>query len=285
MRLELQQNSSEWLALRKKKIGASDSSAILGCNPWKTAKKLWEEKLGIADEPLMTSAMQRGHQLEPVAREFFYMRTGKKAIPEVHLHPMYDWMLASLDGINHEEEFVLEIKCGGQKLHDQARIGIIPDYYMCQIQHQLAVTGYSKAFYLSYFENDGIIIPVDRNEVFIEDTLIPSLKDFWFCIDNLVEPALQDADYKVMNSIDWSMAVAEYLDLGDQIKELTKQQEIIKQNIITIAENENSVGSGVRLTKCKRKGQIDYGAIPELDNVNLEKYRKHGSEYWTIREV
>lgn len=282
---ELTQNSPEWLKMRKSKIGASDASIVLGINPWKTPRRLWEEKLDIVEQEPMNMAMMRGHQLEPIAREFFTTATGKIALPAVSFHPEYEWMMASLDGVNHEEEFILEIKCGGQKLHDQARIGVIPEYYMCQMQHQMAVTGFSKCFYLSYFEGDGIIIPVDRNDQFIEDTLLPSLKEFWYCLSNLVEPALHDKDYQKMEFYDWMIAADGYRSVSAQIKELSKIQDELKANLISMAADRNCMGAGVKIFKTKRKGQVDYSAIPQLIDVNLEEYRKKGCDFWTIREM
>lgn len=285
MSIEIKQNTPEWLQMRKNKIGASDASIILGINPWKTPKKLWEQKLDIIPEDPMNQKMLDGHRLEPIAREYFMVTTGKEALPSVCFHPEYNWMMASLDGVNHEEHFILEIKCGGQKLHDKARIGVIPEYYMCQMQHQLAVTGYSKGYYLSYFEGEGIIIPVDRNDQFIEDTLIPSLKEFWNCLSNLIEPPLQDGDYEKIETYEWVVAANDYKTIGDQIKQLTEYQNSIKNNIINMSGDRNCIGGGIRVIKTKRKGVVDYGSIPELETVNLEQYRKKGSEYWTIREV
>jgi len=271
--------------MRKNKIGASDASIILGINPWKTPHKLWEEKLDICPQPPMNEAMLRGHELEPIAREYFMVTTGKEALPSICFHPRYPWMMASLDGVNHDEQFILEIKCGGQKLHDKARIGVIPDYYMCQMQHQMAVTGYSKGYYLSYFEGEGIIIPVDRNDEFIEDTLIPSLKEFWNCLSSLIEPPLMDGDYEQMDSFEWAVSANEYKNITEQIKHLTLCQEQLKADLVLMAAERNCIGGGIRVLKTKRKGAVDYGSIPELGEVNLEQYRKKGSEYWTVREV
>ena len=282
---ELKQNTPEWIAMRKSKIGASDASIILGINPWKTARQLWEEKLDIVPQPPMTFAMLRGHELEPLAREFFMVTTGKEAMPSVCFHPDYTWMMASLDGVNHDEQFILEIKCGGQRLHDQARIGVIPEYYICQMQHQMAVTGYKRGFYLSYFEGEGIIIPVDRNDTFIEDTLIPSLKEFWECLSNLIEPPLQDGDYQKIESYEWAVAANDYKNICEQIRQLTLIQDDIKANLLSMAGDKNSVGAGLKVIKTRRKGVIDYNAIPEIRDVNIENYRKKGSEYWTIREI
>ena len=41
------ENREQWLTERTKGIGGSDASAILGNNPYKTSKDLWEEKKGI----------------------------------------------------------------------------------------------------------------------------------------------------------------------------------------------------------------------------------------------
>ena len=39
-------NREEWLKERKKGIGASEASCIIGVNPWKTNVELWQEKTG-----------------------------------------------------------------------------------------------------------------------------------------------------------------------------------------------------------------------------------------------
>lgn len=39
-------NREEWLKERKKEIGASEASCIIGVNPWKTNVELWQEKTG-----------------------------------------------------------------------------------------------------------------------------------------------------------------------------------------------------------------------------------------------
>ena len=39
----------EWLAYRRYGIGGSDAAAILGISPWRTARDLYYDKLGIAE--------------------------------------------------------------------------------------------------------------------------------------------------------------------------------------------------------------------------------------------
>ena len=63
----------EWLSKRNIGIGASESAAILGLSPWKTANDLWLEKTGnrmpkdLSDDPYI----QKGVRLEPALRELF----------------------------------------------------------------------------------------------------------------------------------------------------------------------------------------------------------------------
>jgi hypothetical protein len=59
---------AEWLALRKKSIGASEAAALLGIHEYQSAYGLWAFKTGAipADEE-ETPPMRRGRLLEPVA--------------------------------------------------------------------------------------------------------------------------------------------------------------------------------------------------------------------------
>lgn len=40
----------EWLELRKKYIGGSDASAVIGANPYRSAYALWAEKSSVPGE-------------------------------------------------------------------------------------------------------------------------------------------------------------------------------------------------------------------------------------------
>ena len=117
---EYPQGSPEWLAFRKTKVTATDASAILGLNPWKTRLQLYHEKLSNDPPKPCNEAMQRGNDLEPIARDLFKIKTGHKMEPRVVVK---DWAMASLDGINAWNE-ILEIKCPGEKVHAVAVAGV-----------------------------------------------------------------------------------------------------------------------------------------------------------------
>ena len=70
---------SEWLEWRRKGIGGSDSSAVMGCSPFCTTRDLYYDKRGIApaiqDEPNWVT-LKVVHLLEPLVAEIFARQTG-----------------------------------------------------------------------------------------------------------------------------------------------------------------------------------------------------------------
>ena len=95
-------SNEEWLKWRKKGLGGSDIAAILGISKWSSAIDIWLQKTNQTfDETIENEAMTWGKILEPVIREQFKQRTGKKVV-EVHYilqNEEYRFMLADLDGL------------------------------------------------------------------------------------------------------------------------------------------------------------------------------------------
>jgi len=185
--IKLQQNSQEWLEFRRGKIGASDAPIIFGVSPFKTPYQLFVEKTeGI--EGKQNGAMRRGHDLEEEAREAFEGAYRKYALEDVCVVPLvaqsedYEWMIASLDGIDLDKKIAVEIKCPGEKDHKTALEGRIPTHYIPQLQHQLLVTGYDTIYYFSYRPGEGhALIPCKVDMEFL-DTLIKKESEFMKCV-------------------------------------------------------------------------------------------------------
>ena len=72
-------SEAAWLAWRRKGIGGSDAAAILGISPWRTARDLYDDKLGIAsaqDDSGNWVALEMGHLLEDLVARIFSQKTG-----------------------------------------------------------------------------------------------------------------------------------------------------------------------------------------------------------------
>jgi len=172
------QGSQEWLNLRKTKITATDAATILGANPWKTKLQLFHEKL--SDDPPMIAneRMQRGSDLEPIARDLFIIQSGIHFQPEVIIK---EWAMASLDGISPCGKYILEIKCPGAKHHATAVNGKIPNHYYPQLQHQMYVCDVDLVYYFSFDGFDGVKVEVRRDDNYIQ-YMIEEEKKFYDCM-------------------------------------------------------------------------------------------------------
>jgi len=178
VRLELQQNSGAWLAWRRGGVGASDAPVIMGVSPWMDLETLWLEKTGRHAGRPSSHAMRRGQVLEPEARERYIRATGVHVEPVCLEHATRDWMRASLDGLSADGEVVVEIKCPGGADHGRALDGEVPDKYVPQLQHLLAVSGAGLCHYWSYRDGEGALIEVVPDRAYIR-RLVEREHEFW----------------------------------------------------------------------------------------------------------
>lgn len=133
---------AEWLKQRQTGIGGSDAAAILGLSPYRTPFQVYQEKTGQLDAQPDNENMLWGRVLEPVIRQQYADRTGRVVrIPEEMLrHPVHGFMIANVDGVTDDSR-LLEVKTArsakewGEPGSDQ-----IPQAYLIQVQHYLAVT-------------------------------------------------------------------------------------------------------------------------------------------------
>lgn len=275
------QNTPEWLAMRKTKIGASDAPVIMGLSPWKTPYQLWEEKLGLCPETEKTAAMERGTAMEEQARQEFERMTGLIVFPQVMQHPHYDWMIASLDGIDIEQKNVVEIKCPGKADHETALQGKVPDKYYAQLQHQMEVANVRKLFYFSFNGIQGKIVEVEQNREYIENLILKEL-EFFKCMEELRAPPTTSRDYLEKDDDIWRAASLAWMECHDELQTLKAREEELRETLIALSRHSNAVGAGLKLSRVIRKGPIDYQSIPELKDLDLEKYRKPIIESWRI---
>lgn len=141
----------EWLEARKKYIGGSDVSCILGYNPWKTNVQLYREKKGLvmpddlSDNPLV----QYGTKAEEHIRALFaldHQELKVGYVPENSWrNTKYPFAACSLDGWSVDEKNrtgILEIKTATitSALQSQKWKDRVPDNYYCQVLYYLGVT-------------------------------------------------------------------------------------------------------------------------------------------------
>ena len=144
----------EWLKIRLKGIGASEASAIVGMNPYKTNVELWEEKTGrrepedISDKPYVKYGTEAEKHLRALfALDFPQYEVNYKDF-DMRYNSDYPFIFATLDGELTEKatgrKGILEIKTTEimkSEQYDKWKDRIPQNYYI-QVIHQLLATGF-----------------------------------------------------------------------------------------------------------------------------------------------
>lgn len=193
-----QMNYQQWLEVRKQGIGSSDAATACGLNPYMSMLELWMIKTGrmqqnIEDESAGYAPLYWGKQLEPLVAEYYSMHTNNKVrrVNAVLQHPDEDkhFMLANLDYavVGNVEVQILECKTVGEYGSKLWRDGV-PLYVLCQVQHQLAVTGKQAAHICALIcGHETRIFKVTRSETVIK-YIVDAERYFWECVEKDVPP-------------------------------------------------------------------------------------------------
>ena len=167
-----------WLRKWNETVGGSRAAKIMGAS--KHGDPATEYDFAVGDRPLPNldndPNVRRGIILEPIARTLL-----KEAGFEIRCHhpfqfifnQKYPWAHTLTDGsarADGESEWSdLEIKWPRPAKVEQVRLnGLSPDY-MCQAQHEMAVTGKKKLYFAvcSCVTLDVILVPVEIDEAFV----------------------------------------------------------------------------------------------------------------------
>ena len=188
----------DWLEYRKAGIGGSDASVVCGVSRYKSPVELWMEKTGQLPSQEAGEAAYWGNLLESLVREEFTKRTGIQVTKPTVIYQSQEhpFMLANVDGLcddNSHGPCIFEAKTASAYKAGEWEDSI-PDEYMIQIQHYMAVTGYRGAYIAVLIGGNAFRWKfVERDEELIA-MLISLEEDFWRHVQNGTPPALDGSD-------------------------------------------------------------------------------------------
>jgi len=284
------QRSPAWHEFRRNHIGSSDAPIIMnGFHFGKSCLDLYNEKTNDLEIPDSSNyAMRRGVELEPLALAKFEAETGYLMTPRVCVHPKYKWMSASLDALELDNSCGLEIKCPGKEDHALALKGIVPEKYVPQLTHIMMVTGLDWIYYMSYVSDEDYTIFKVQLDNDYADRLLQAESAFWQRVQDRNPPEPCNRDSEEIDSEVWKYACKRYTEWNNIEKELQSELDTVKlekerckNELIALADNRSVHGAGIKLSKCTRRGSVNYAEIPELQGVELDKYRNM-IEYWRV---
>ncbi len=252
----------EWLEYRKKGIGGSDASVVCRINKYKSPVELWMEKTDKIPCFEAGEAAYWGTRLEALVRDEFTKRTGIEVntVKRILQHEDYPFMLSNLDGTCQHPNYgtcVFEAKtASAYKVADWENK--IPDEYMLQIQHYMAVTGFSGAYIAVLIGGNTFKWKfIERDEEIIS-MLIELENDFWEHVQNELPPALDGStasekflEERFPDSIPKSKIelpetaenlISEYNSACEKLAEITEKKQKA-ENLLKEMLGENEVGT------------------------------------------
>lgn len=302
--LESLTQDEQWHFRRRLGIGGSEAGTILGLNKYQTAWDLWGIKTGRVAPPDLSDndAVIMGHLLEQVVAERYMKITGKtvRRSNVHHIHKEKPWLVGNLDRVVVGEKRGLECKTAssfaakgkfgkGNQYGPDGELVIlcdeVPDTYMIQVQHYMAVTGL-EVFDLAVLI-DGrktSIYTIARNDELIAE-IESQLTEFWFknVIADIapagepiqdqepVKGAAVEADVSILNLLE------ERRELVEAIAELdTAKSELDSQIKAFIGENEvlTRDGRSIATYKAVTTNRFDSTAFKKSEPALYAQYVK-----------
>ena len=237
----------EWLEHRRKSIGGSDASAILGMNQYTSPYTVWADKLGKLPPKEDNAAMRLGRDLEDYVAKRFTEATGKKVRKEnnILINPDYPFAHANVDRMIVGEDAGFEAKTTSALNTKKFKNGEYPENYYAQCVHYLAVTG-CKRWYL------GVLIlgvgfrdfVIERDEGEIA-ALMKSEADFWEYVKDNTPPIVDgtkstsdtltviypESDGSSVNLMGYENDLNQYMTLSSLLDDIKNQRDEVANRI------------------------------------------------------
>lgn len=173
--IDLKQNTPEWHEWRRTRITASDIPALFDASPYKSAKKLFEEKLGLHEEKVSKYKQQlfdKGHLAERLGREYLNKTYASPFVPVVVESLEIKGLGASLDGINEPLGLIAEFKYMGRKALDGVLHELIKEHHVIQVQTQLFASQSKSCIYFAMDGESHCARDIARDETLIKEIKI-----------------------------------------------------------------------------------------------------------------
>jgi putative phage-type endonuclease len=229
---------------RKIGLGGTDTSAIMGLNPWKTPLDVYYEKIGEANN-YDNQTLQRGRRAEKYILEEYSEHTGETLETDLPMlqDALYPFLIGHADAKVKGQNVIVEAK--STRFNISTWKGVIPEHYLCQIAHYASISNAERVDLAVLFNNwEYACFTYYRNEE-LEERIRKAAIDFWHnhvlpqIPPNAQSPKEALGEYPYSNplkiieaDIDIIKKVEELATTANKINELKKKEEDIKTQIM-----------------------------------------------------
>lgn len=317
-RIDLQQDTQEWLDWPNFGVGSSDIRPIRGKSQYKTKWEVFAEKLGVKKPADFSKNphVRRGKRLEPLVREIVELKLNIKLDVFCGEDSEKPWRKVSFDGVGNN--FPVEIKCpsGGLSeeefnlLSEEEKEAAVNDRYLDliqnerdsklfqeyedQLQYQIGMLDAQFGYLVFYFEHNNVmkIYRVERNDKMISD-IYSDLDDFWINHIQTGEEPEKDPTRDVYTPsedeyLTWDQetlalfqCIKEERELNKQLKEIRSEKSELVEKIYQMADKFKMLSlHSLKLTLVKGRETFDYKKFLADNDIEIteEDQKKYGKQ-------
>ena len=103
-------------------------------------------------------------------------------------------------------------------------------------------------------------------------------RPFSHYLDTNTPPPLSEADSVQRDDPAWGDAAAAFVAAKRNADSADEALDAARQRMVDLAKNPRETGSGVSVVRLWKAGNVDYKRIPELKDIDLDRYRGKGRE-------
>ena len=104
--------------------------------------------------------------------------------------------------------------------------------------------------------------------------LVEAEARFWKLVQANVWPQPAGEELDLSADPRWRQVALSYREAKLRLENAATEEHKLRAMLENLATARRTYGWGVELLRSSRRGNVDYGAVPELRGVNLEPYRK-----------
>lgn len=278
----------QWLSWRRKGIGGSDVAVALNSSPYRTARDLYYDKIGVVmsdDGPDKSITFQIGHLLEDVVAQIFAKKTGLSVYEDhwMYQHPFFPFLIADVDRfvtLPDGRKAILECKTAHYDMQFKWANGAVPRHYELQVRHYMSVMNIDVAFIACLFsnnENDFVWQKIER-DLEEEENTIMELSAFWNNhVMARVEPPLVEKPDAVLESLRRYFGPA---DKSEPTVDLDRKFVVNLKEILTLKEEKRALDAQVKALETRIKSL--YAPIVEEMGTACKGTCEQGGECFKV---
>lgn len=271
------------LKRRQQFIGASDSAAVLGLSPYQSPVDIWALKTGMVEPEDLTAnaAVQRGIDLETTVGRMFKAETGLKLLRGLtEVHPTLPYVGANLDYAIEGSGIPVECKTTQSFGDEWGEPGTdeIPQHYITQVQHQMAVTDSPTAYLaaLSIREWSLRVYKIDRDVELINDFMLPAYAEFWCCVQERRMPTIDPSSPTALKTLKrlYPGTTGEIV----QLSHLAAEAALKMENFKAIVKEANAGADVSKALIMAEMGEASIGVLPDGTGFTRKRVERKGYE-------